>query len=76
MEFSIFRVRRLRELRVKVVDVDGSYLYRKRERMVASGKDVAPLDLPCAPLSGWEVVNKDNYKEKAKDLPCVTPGKI
>ena len=70
------RVRKSRGLGVKVVDVDGSYLYRKRECMIANGKIVPPLDLPSPPLSGWEVVNKENYKEKAKDLPCVTPGKI
>ena len=70
------RVRKSRGLGVKVVDVDGSYLYRKRECMIANGKIVPHLDLPSPPLSGWEVVNKENYKEKAKDLPCVTPGKI
>ncbi len=69
------RVRKSRELRVKVVDVDGSYLHRKREHMIASGKEVAPLDLPSSPLSGWQEVNKDNFKEMAKEIPCVTPGK-
>ncbi len=45
---------------MKVVDVDGSYLHRKSEHMIASGKEVALLDLPSSPLSGWQEVNKDN----------------
>ena len=36
--------------------------------MIAKGRIWAPIDLPSSPLSGWEVVNKDNDKEKAKDL--------
>lgn len=44
--------------------------------MVASGKLVAPLDIPSPPLSGWDIIDKDNYKAKAKHIPCVTPGII
>ena len=62
---------------MNVADVDGSYLHHKREHnMIASRKMVAPLDLPSSPIYGLEVVNKDSYKDKAKDLPCVTPGEI
>ena len=57
-----------------MIDVDGSYLYRKRERLIADGIPVAPLGLPNVPLCGWKSVNKGNYKEIATKIPCVTSG--
>ena len=57
-----------------MVDVDGSYLYRKHQQLLSKGESVAPLSLPDIPLSGWEVVNEQNYTTMAKKIPCVTPG--
>ncbi len=60
------RVRKSRELRVKVVDANGCYLHRIREHMIASGKKWhALLDLPSSPIYGWQEVNKDNFNEMA-----------
>ena len=59
-------MREAKQSGAKVVDVDGSYLYRKRQSMIAEGKPVAPLGIPDVPLTGWEVVDKSNYVELAK----------
>lgn len=75
--FSIsYRVRKAKQSGVSVIDVDGSYLYRKRQGLIADGKLVAPLSTPSIPLTGWEVVDKNNYREVAKKIPCVTPGEL
>ena len=63
----------LRE-KVEVVDVDGSYLYRKHKNMADSGIIVAPLPLPSVPLSGWEAVSQDNVAEISLKVPHVTSG--
>ena len=56
-----------------VVDVDGSYFYRKEQQLISQGANTLPLPLPSVPLTGWEVVSADNYKEK--NVPEVMPGK-
>ena len=43
-----------------IVDVDGSYLYRKQQLLKQSGVCIAPLPPPSPPLSGWEVVSESN----------------
>ena len=47
---------------VPVVDVDGSYLYKKYESLVEAGKHVIPLLCPPSPPSGWRAFNKDMCK--------------
>ncbi len=59
----------------EVVDVDGSFLYKKHQRLTATGVSVAPLD-PSQPLSGWESVTEANVKTLAKSVPKVTSGNI
>ena len=56
-----------------VVDVDGSYLYRKEQQLISQGVSTLPLSLPSVPLTGWEVISADNYKEK--NVPKVMSGK-
>ena len=61
----------------KLDDVDGSYLPKKRVKLLSDG--VSPLGLslpglPEPPLSGWEFVDHINYQTMAKKLPKVTPG--
>ena len=59
---------------MEVVDVDGSYLYRKHKVVADAGMRVAPLPLPSPPLSGWESVSQENVAEIAKKVPHVTSG--
>lgn len=37
---------------------------------------VAPLDVPSAPVTGWEPITEANANDFAKKLPCVTAGVI
>ena len=61
---------------VKIVDVDGLYLYKKQQRLISSGIDVAPLKPPPPPLSGWESVTEASFKTLATSIPRVTPGTL
>ena len=47
--------------KLPVVDVDGSYLYRKYKILTDAGERVSLSSLPPPPLSGWTIMN-ENYK--------------
>ena len=57
-----------------MVDVDGSYMFRKHQRMAESGVNVAPLGIPPPPISGWDSVTEDNFRSLSGDIPRVTSG--
>ena len=69
-----YRIREAKKDGDKVVDVDGSYLIKKCQRLQDSGVSTAPLDLPSVPLSGWEVVSEENYRDAAEKIPRLMPG--
>ena len=69
-------MRKAKQSGAQVIDVDGSYLHRKREKLLQDGVSVAPLDLPSIPVSGWKSVNEGNYKDIATNVPCVTSGML
>ena len=54
-----------------VIDVDGSYLYRKQQKQTT---EITATALPCEPLAGWESITADNCEEMAKRIPPVMPG--
>jgi len=58
-----------------VVDVDGSYLHRKHQHLTDSGVNVAPLELPPPPITGWVSVTEENVHSLSEDVPQVTAGK-
>lgn len=64
----------MRKLKSKVVDVVGSYLWRKQQQLNESGVVTSDVGLPSPPLSGWITINEVNSKELAKDTPTVTSG--
>ena len=57
-----------------VVDVDGSYMYRKKQQLRSAGFNVTGLPAPTPPLTGWEQVTSDNSATMSKNIPFVTPG--
>lgn len=65
------RVRSAKEAGTKVVDVDGSYLHRKKS---ATTSDFDSDHTPAAPLIGWECVDS-SAPVNAKNIPIVTHGK-
>ena len=36
-----------------VIDVDGSYLYRKQQQHLPNATDISMLPVPAPPLMGW-----------------------
>jgi hypothetical protein len=56
-----------------IVDVDGSYLYRKKLTM--SGGIDLPVTSPSVPLIGWEPVHPASPSKHIDNIPKVTHGK-
>ena len=65
------RIREAKKASTAVIDVDGSYLFRKYEQCGDSNM----LPVPNAPLAGWDIVSQENYSNIAKNIPTVTHGK-
>ena len=60
-----------------VVDIDGSHLYKKQQRLLSEGVEIGRLTvLPKQPLIGLDSINTANHKEMASKLPRVTHGKF
>ena len=59
-----------------VIDVDGSYLTRKMEKMEDSGVNTAPLKLPSISPIGWNVVSSDNYQDFAVKIFKMMAGRF
>ena len=57
-----------------IVDVDGSYLYRKYRSLVDAGQQVSLPACPPLQFSGWKVVTDDTYQTIAPSIPAVTSG--
>ena len=69
-----FRIQHAQRDGTKVIDVDGSYLHQKEQRLNATGITTLPLNLPSIPLCGWEQLTKENHKEIADKIPRVSSG--
>ena len=59
---------------VQVVDVDGSFLYKKYKKLAESGKQVFLPPLPPPPVSGWIVMTGENCHSLAGSIPRVSQG--
>lgn len=64
-------VRKTKEAGMKVVDVDGSYLHRKR---LSSGSITDSANVPGVPLVGWDLIEGVDSKNVDK-MPRVIHGK-
>ena len=50
-----------------VVDIDGSYLYKKYKRLEVSGQSTPTINLPSSPpIHGWENLTETNAAELGK----------
>ena len=65
---------RIKEVSESQMDVDGSYMYRKKQQLSSAGFNVAVLPAPTPPLTGWEQVTSENSSTMSKNIPLVTPG--
>ena len=70
------RIRDAMKQGAKVVDIDGSYLAQKHEKLRLSGMQLAPLGMPPPPPTGWVTVDTSNYQDLAKKIPRMSPGNI
>ena len=61
----------LRE-RVPLVDVDGSYLYRKQQQLIEADEIVVPLPCPSPTLIGWRALNNTSVATVDPLIPIVT----
>ena len=55
---------------VQVVDVVGSFLYKKYKKLAESSKQVFLPPLPPPPVSGWIVITGENCHSLAGSIPC------
>ena len=63
----------MKESGAKVIDVDGSYIYRKTQMASAPLRDAV---LPDVPLIGWEGVDVTVRSNHVDKIPKVTHGKL
>ena len=74
MVINLCRIRAAVKEDLPIVDVDGSYLYRKQLKanaMSTVNTAIIPTDVP---LAGWESITAANCEEVAKKIPAVMPG--
>ena len=72
--YTACRVQQAKREDTPIVDIDGSYAYKKFKGLVKEGKHVVMPSHPSPPLSGWRAVNKDSYLRVGPMIPTVTSG--
>ncbi len=60
----------------EVVDVDGSYLYKKHKALADAGVQVKDLEAPPPPVNGWVTLTRDNCANESSKMPPVTSGTL
>lgn len=73
---NTFRIAEAQQEKAPLVDVDGSYMYKKCKTLIEGGMQVAPLPCPTPPISGWRAVNKDSVVSVGPLIPTVTNGNV
>ena len=53
-----FRIAEAQQEGAPLIDVDGSYIYKKFKTLIEGGLQVASLPCPTPPISGWRAVNR------------------
>lgn len=75
LNFLCYRVKKVNEDGAEIVDVDGSYVYRKFKSLADAGKNVSLPTTPPLPMSGWITMSSENYQALSSSIPPVTHGK-
>ena len=68
------RIEEAKSQHLPVVDVDGSYLYKKRQLCDPHLTTLPPP--PPPPVSGWVTVNESNVSTVSREVPVVTSGML
>ena len=69
---NFFRIHDAVAEKLPIVNVDGSYLYRKQQALLHSGVQVASLPPPAPPLAGREVVTDSNIDTVSASSPLLS----
>ena len=60
-----------------VIDVDGTYLERKRQKLLSQNSSVAPLQCPDFPMIGWKVITlSDHPQEMPAEMPSISQSTL
>ena len=70
------RVKEASESSTLVIDVDGSYLYRKQQQLSSAGITFTTIPAPSPPITGWEFVTSENVSTMSIKILFVTPGAV
>ena len=73
---TVLRMHEAKRCDTPVVDVDGSFLYRKYMSRLNAGEKVSEPGPPPPPLTDWKLVSGDTFKDVALHIPLVTSGKL
>ena len=71
----IRRVRKMKSEGAKVIDVDGTYLERKHQKL-SQHSSVAPLPCPGFPMIGWKLITLDKPREMSADMPSISQSTL
>ena len=66
-----FRMEEVKIQNLAIVDVNGSYLYKKQQALSQADVRVAPLP-PPTPLSGWHTISEANVASIVANIPCAS----
>ena len=60
----------------QAVDVDGTYLERKRQKLLSQHSSVALLPHPSFPTVGWKLITLDQQQEMPAEMPSVSQSTL
>lgn len=60
----------------KVVDVDGTYLEQKRQKLLSQHSSVALLPRPSFPMVGWKLISLDQQQEMLAEMPSISQSTL
>ena len=69
------RIKKAQSEGKKVIDVDGTYLEKKRKRLIEEGFDISPLPLPSFPINGWRKLSPEEPLLDT-DFPSLSQGAL
>ena len=71
------RIREAQKRGAKVVDVDGTYLEKKRKKLLEAGELVPEaVSLPAFPLDGWRTISPGTSIVLETNFPSVSHGTL
>ena len=70
------RIRKAQSDGARVIDVDGTYLEKKRSKLLAAGVNMIPLSsIPTFPVTSWCKVSPENAS-LPPDFPSISQGTL